>query len=158
MTTSQERALATQELHTLLIDYWHDVDTNWGRNAADYYTPDAVFEGTNAVYRGREQIRKFYQWRLDRGPRIAAHTVSNFRVELIDPATAVCTWYLLLYAADGLPVLPTHPPIQLSLMTDHCIRTSEGQWLYTHRKFEPWFAGGTPATNPNLTDGPGAAA
>lgn len=88
---SQDRARATQELHTLLIDYWHDVDTNWGRNAA-----------------------------------------------------------------DGHPVLPTHPPIQLSLMTDHCVRDGDGRWLYTHRKFEPWFAGGTPATNPKLTERPGA--
>ena len=28
-----DRLKATQDLYALLIDHWHDVDTNWGRNA-----------------------------------------------------------------------------------------------------------------------------
>ena len=102
------------------------------------------------MYRGREEIRAFYQYRLNRGPRIAVHSVSNFRVEIVSEAEAVCTWYLALYAADGVPVLPTHPPIQISLMTDRCVLDDLGVWRVAHRKFEPWFEGGTPVTNPAL--------
>ena len=47
----------TQELHALVIDYWHDVDTNWGHNAPGYYTEDGVFEGTQNTYKGRDKIR-----------------------------------------------------------------------------------------------------
>ena len=65
-------------------------------------------------------------------------------------AEATCTWYLFLYAADGAPVLPAHPPIQIALMTDQMICNEAGQWLVAHRRFQPWFEGGTPTTNPVL--------
>lgn len=150
--TSEDRQRARQELESLLMDYWHDVDTNWGRNAADYYTDDAVFESTHASYHGKEKIRAFYQYRLDRGPRVAVHSVSNFRVVLESPTRAICNWYLFLYAQDGEPILPTNPPIQIAHMTDVCAKQPDGRWLYEHRKFDAWFVGGVPTTNPNLDD------
>jgi ketosteroid isomerase-like protein len=148
----QERLQARQELEMLLMDYWHDVDTNWGRNAADYYTDDAVFQSTRASYHGKAKIRQFYQYRIDRGPRVAVHSVTNFRVVLESPTRAVCNWFLHLYAQDGKPILPTNPPIQIAYMTDTCVKQPDGRWLYAHRKFETWFEGGVPTTNPNLDD------
>lgn len=145
-----ERLLATQELYSLLIEYWHDVDTNWGRNAPEYYTEDGVFEGPEATYQGREKIRQFYEWRVKRGKRLAVHAVTNFRVVFESDNRATSTWYMHLYAADGVPVLPTHPPIQIALVTDTCVRDDSGRWLYAHRKFDAWFQGGTPPTNPKL--------
>jgi len=145
-----ERLLATQELQALLMEYWHDVDTNWGRNAPEYYTEDGIFEGPEASYQGREKIRQFYEWRVKRGKRLAVHAVSNFRVAFESDTRAISTWYMLLYAADGVPVLPTHPPIQIALVTDICVRDAAGEWRYAHRKFEAWFQGGTPPTNPKL--------
>jgi hypothetical protein len=147
-----ERLLATQELQSQLMEYWHDVDTNWGREAGGYYTDDAVFEGPEASYRGRAKIQQFYEWRVKRGARVAVHAVSNFRVTFESASRATSTWYLLLYAADGAPVLPTHPPIQIALVTDICERGDDGKWRYAHRKFVPWFQGGTPPTNPKLDD------
>ena len=148
----EERLRARQELEMLLMDYWHDVDTNWGRNAGDYYTDDAVFEATRASYHGKAKIQQFYQFRIDRGPRVAVHAVTNFRVELHGPTEATCTWYLLLFAQDGTPILPTNPPIQIAFMTDKCVKQPDGRWLYKHRRFETWFEGGVPTTNPNLDD------
>ena len=150
MKVEPDRLRLTQELHALLIDYWHDVDTNWGRNATGYYTVDGVFEASRNSYRGRDQIRAFYQYRIDRGPRVAVHSVSNFRVDIGGPAEVTCTYYLSLYAADGVPVLPTHPPIELDFMTDRMVQDAEGGWLVAHRKFQCWFQGGTPVTNPVL--------
>ncbi len=120
MMSDMERLMAKHRIETMLMDYWHDVDTNWGRNAGDYYTDDAVFIGGTATYTGIEQIKAFYQWRIDRGiARQAIHSASNFRVHFESPTQAVSTWYLILYAADGTPPLPTHPPIHMSLVTDH---------------------------------------
>src|SRR5690606_25100398 len=116
--TEQETLLLRLKLENQLAEYWHDVDTNWGRNAGRYYTEDAVFDGGEAVYRGRAKIEEFYAWRLNRGPRVAVHAYTNFRLEMESDDRAVCTWYLLLYAADGVPVLPTHPPINIALVTD----------------------------------------
>jgi hypothetical protein len=148
----QDRLRARQELEIMLMDYWHDVDTNWGRNAGEYYTEDAIFESTYASYHGKAKIKQFYQYRIDRGPRVAVHAVTNFRVELESPTQATCNWYLLLFANDGKPILPTAPPIQIAHMTDKCVKQSDGRWLYSHRKFETWFEGGVPTTSPNLDD------
>ncbi len=145
-----ERLLATQELIETLHEYWHDVDTNWGRTAHDYYTDDAEFVGAEAAYVGKAKIREFYQWREKRGARTVIHAVTNFRAQFKDPDHADCTWYLLLWAADGVPVLPTHPPITISLITDRMQRAADGRWLCSYRRFDTWFQGGTPPTNPKL--------
>ena len=153
MKFDSDRLALTQELHALVIDYWHDVDSNWGRTAPDYYTPDGEFVGPAASYKGREKIRAFYKWREDRGARTVVHSVINFQA-MYDGARdrALCHWFLMLYAADGKPVLPSAPPIQIAYMTDKLIWTPEDGWLVTYRKFDEWFAGGAPTTNPNLDD------
>jgi hypothetical protein len=152
MRISQDRLALTEELHALLIDYWHDVDTNWGRKAPDYYTPDGSFVGPAASYLGREKIRAFYKWREDRGDRTVVHSVQNFQANFDGgPDKAICHWFMMLYAADGKPVLPTHPPIQIAYMTDRLVKSAEG-WQVTYRRFDIWFEGGTPATNPKLDD------
>lgn len=145
-----ERLLATQELQLLLSEYWHDVDTNWGRTAPDYYTENAEFVGADNAYVGREKIREFYKWRENRGQRTVVHAVTNFRAHFEGDDRATCTWYLLLWAADGAPILPTHAPITVSLMHDRMERTADGRWLCSYRRFETWFQGGTPPTNPKL--------
>ncbi len=144
------RATLAQELQALLADYWHDVDTNWGRNAGTYYTDDADFVGEAATYTGRAKIQEFYAWRVQQGPRLAVHAVNNFRVETATSASAKATWYLLLYAANGAAILPTHPPITISLVTDDYLRDAAGLWLCRRRHFKTLFQGGAPAHNPKL--------
>jgi hypothetical protein len=141
-----ERIRITVELEALLADFWHDVDANWGRRAADFFTEDGVFEASERTYAGRDTIERFYGYRRDRGARVAVHAFSNFRVEPKSPTEATSTWYLFLYAADGEPVLPTTPPIQIALATDHCVKCDDGRWRYRHRKFSVWFKGGVPTT------------
>lgn len=150
MKIDQDRLALTQLLHALVIDYWHDVDTNWGRNATSYFTPDGVFKGPAASYVGRDKIRAFYKWREDRGARTVVHSVQNFQVLPEGADKATCHWFLMLYGADGKPVLPTHPPIQIAYMTDKMVKDADGNWLIKHRTFDTWFEGGTPTTNPNL--------
>lgn len=144
------RAALAQELQALLADYWHDVDTNWGRNAEAYYTEDADFIGETAAYSGRAKIAEFYAWRVKQGPRLAVHAVNNFRVEIAETDRARATWYLLLYAANGEAILPTHPPITISLVTDDYARAPSGAWLCRRRHFKTLFQGGAPAHNPKL--------
>ncbi|PZU08033.1 nuclear transport factor 2 family protein [Sphingomonas sp.] len=133
-----------------LADYWHEIDANAGRNAHTYYTEDAVFQGQLAAYHGRAKIQQFYDWRLAQGPRLAVHSFTNFRAWFTSADTAEATNYLFLYAANGTRILPTHPPITISLATDRYIRAQDGRWLCTFRRFEHLFEGDTPITNPNL--------
>ena len=144
------RALLAQELQAILVEYWHDIDTNWGRNAGMYYTDNAEFVGEAATYTGRSKIEEFYAWRVKQGPRLAVHAVSNFRVESAEADRPRATWYLLLYAANGEAILPTHPPITISLVTDDYERGPGGEWLCSRRQFKTLFQGGAPAHNPKL--------
>jgi hypothetical protein len=138
------------ELALQLANYWHEIDTNMGRNASVYYTEDAVFHGQFASYQGRAKIQQFYDWRVAQGPRLAVHCFTNFRAWFTGPDTAEATNYLFLYAANGVRVLPTHPPITISLATDKYRRAPDGRWLCEYRRFEHLFEGDTPVTNPNL--------
>jgi hypothetical protein len=140
------------ELSLQLANYWHEIDANLGRNASQYYTEDAEFHGQFASYHGRAKIQQFYDWRVKQGPRLAVHGFTNFRAWFTGPDTAEATNYLFLYAANGVKVLPTHPPITISLATDRYRRSPEGRWLCTYRRFEHLFEGGAPITNPKLDD------
>lgn len=137
------------ELALQLADYWHEIDTNGGRNASSYYTEDAVFHGQFASYEGVAKIQQFYDWRVAQGPRLAVHGFSNFRAWFTGEDSAEATNYLYLYAANGVKPLPTHPPITISLATDKYRKVGD-RWLCTYRRFEHLFEGDTPITNPNL--------
>jgi hypothetical protein len=80
------------------------------------------------------------------------HAVHNFEATLTAPGQATCHWFLMLYAADGKPVLPTAPPIQIAYMTDIMQLDPVEGWQIVSRTFDNWFAGGIPTTNPNLDE------
>jgi hypothetical protein len=144
-----ERCLILSELQTLNVDYWYDVDMNWGRTAHEYFVEDGVYYAAkDAVFKGRDEIRKFYSWRESRGARLARHLVSNFRVVLEGERHATATWVLSLYAADGEPVLPSVPPIQTADCSDVCVRQDDGRWRYVSRRLTTIFASSTPVTIP----------
>lgn len=147
---------ATLKLNALLSlqlsEYWNEIDVNGGKNASGYYTEDAEFHGQAASYLGRAKIQQFYDWRVKQGPRLSVHSFTNFRAWFTGPDTAEATNYLCLYAANGVRILPTHPPISISLATDRYKRSADGRWLCTYRRFEHWFEGGAPITNPKLDD------
>ena len=147
--TEIEILLEKVKLESQLADYWHEVDTNWGKDAGRYYTEDAVFQGQYAAYEGRDKIQAFYDWRISQGPRLSVHSFTNFRAYFTGEDEAESTCFLMLYAANGAKILPTHAPITISLATDR-YRLVDGRWLYTLKKFEHWFEGETPITNPKL--------
>ena len=139
------------ELSLQLADYWHEIDFNGGRDASSYYVEDAEFHGQFASYHGVEKIQQFYDWRVAQGPRLSVHSFTNFRARFTGPDSAEATNFLMLYAANGERILPTHPPITISLATDRYVRR-EGRWLCTYRRFEHLFEGGAAITNPNLDE------
>jgi len=140
-----------QALSLQLAEYWHEIDFNGGRGASAYYTEDAVLHGQFASYEGVGKIQQFYDWRRERGARLSVHSFTNFRAWFTGPDAAEATNFLFLYAADGVRVLPTHPPITISLATDRYVLRG-GRWLCTYRRFEHLFEGDTPVTNPDLDD------
>ncbi|WP_162942302.1 nuclear transport factor 2 family protein [Desertimonas flava] len=150
MNIDADRLALTQQLHALLVDYWHDVDTNWGRLAPDYFTPDGLWVGENSTFEGREGVRAFYQWREKRGNRVVFHSVQNLRA-IFDggPDKALCQWVMVLHGGDGTPPIATNPPILIDYMTERWVLTDEG-WKINHRSSNVLFKGGALLPRPEL--------
>jgi hypothetical protein len=143
MSVDADRLALTQTLHAMIVDYWHDVDMNWGRDAADYFVPDGQWEGGERVVgSNREEIRDFYTRRERQGLRVTFHSVGNFRATFDGgPDRALCQWVMVLWGGDGVPVLPTAPPILIDYVTERWVLTEDG-WRIEHRGSHPLFRGG----------------
>ena len=139
-----EKALLTQVLLGTAIDYWYEVDHHDGLDARDFYFDHSTF----GSFVGRDAIHRFYVWRKERGVRISRHLILNFRAEFESARKARTNHVMLLFAADGEPVLPSAPPIAISELIDEVELCDDGRWRYRSRKFVTLFKGDTPATVP----------
>lgn len=136
----------SRHLEERLIAYWHDVDFNWGENAADYYTEDALFESERSRYEGRDQIREFYAWRKERSERVNVHLVGNFWVKSLDEEKAEAHWICTLFAHDGVAPQISAPPIAITRVEDIFVRDGDGPWLCRQRVWHSLFRGGVQTT------------
>lgn len=160
---AEQRATETQLLYMNMIDYWYEVDLKGGAGVSQRYVEDGIFNGGGKPLVGRAAIEQFYTWRQDRGPRTSRHIISNFRAEFTDATDAAntdaaqlysaemfatTTCMMMLYAADGIPVHPTAPPIIITDLIDRCVKCDDGIWRYLERTFVPLFMGGDAPTIP----------
>lgn len=136
------------ELTSLEVDYWYEVDHNWGRKADEFYVADGTFVIGDKIMSGPSAVAGFYRWRESRGERTARHVVSNFRLLSHEDDRAAFTCIMCLYAADGRPVLPSLPAIMIADIVSECVRADDGRWQYVSHRLVPIFEGGVPATIP----------
>ncbi len=139
------------QLYRLQVDYWYEVDRNYGRDAPGFYVPDGLFVVGSQRMSGRAEIAAFYRWREQRGDRTARHVVSNCRLKswAADEAEFECV--MMLYADDGVPVLPSQPPVMIADIVDRCVR-EEGVWRFRSHILTPVFQGGVQPTIPTRLD------
>jgi hypothetical protein len=142
--TPEQRVILTQLLLQNATDYWYEVDHHDGLEVRDYFLEDATFFNL----KGREAIHQFYVWRKSRGARTVRHLINNFRARFETPSLAITENVMLLYAADGEPVLPSAPPIQIADQIDEVVLCDDGRWRFRSRKFVNLFMGETPTTVP----------
>ncbi len=136
------------ELYRLQVDYWYEVDHNYGRSAPGFYTEDGLFAVGSERMNGRAEIAAFYTWREQRGDRTARHVVMNCRLGDMSGDEARFECVMMLYADDGRPVLPSRPPIMIADVADHCVR-QDGLWRFRSHVLTPIFQGGVTATVPS---------
>jgi hypothetical protein len=135
-----------QELERLNIAFWHDVDSNWGRDAHAFFTEDGVYTTSHKARKGQQAIRDFYSERHDRGDRVSRHLISNFHVTVQDADHATAEWTMCLYAADGVAPLLSEPPILIGAVKDECVRGADGKWRYAARTTSALFKGSRPTS------------
>lgn len=143
----RDRGALLQALTALEVDYWHEVDLHHGRAGHHFYVPDGLFVIGETRMQGHDAVRGFYAWRQARGARTARHVVTNFRIDRAGEDEATLRCILLLYAADGEPVLPSLPAIMIADVTSDCVR-QDGRWLYRSHVLTPIFMGGAAPTVP----------
>jgi hypothetical protein len=137
-----------QALTALEVDYWCEVDHNWGRHAHQYYADSGIFEIGDKKMLGPDAVAAFYRWRESRGDRVARHVVTNFRLGANDRKRAKFECILCLYASDGRPVLPSRPAIMIADIVSECELGQDGRWRYLSHALVPIFESGEPATIP----------
>ena len=98
---------------------------------------------------GRDAVARFYAWRRERGERTARHVVTNFRLETMSEKIATLRCLLMLYAADGVPVLPSLPAILIADVLSEFELSEDGQFRYRSHALAPVFMGGARPTVPN---------
>lgn len=139
------------ELYRFQVDYWHEVDHNYGRAAPDFYTEDGLFVVGSERMAGRAEVAAFYAWRERLGTRTARHVVMNCRLTSFTTEEAEFECVMMLYADDGAPVLPSRPPIMIADVADRCVRQG-GAWRFRSHVLTPIFQGGVAATVPTRSD------
>jgi hypothetical protein len=131
-----------------LVDYWWDVDRDGARGALDYYTADCLYDMCGHRMQGHGPIRDYYGFRASRGERLVRHVLTNVRVRVHAPDRAVLDGILTVSAADGVPVLPSAPPILLADTRCEFVLGSDGAWRMREHHIIALFRGGVPVLVP----------
>lgn len=130
------------EVQERLIDYWWDVDRNGAKNALDFYTEDCIYLMCDQRMEGHAPIQAYYRFRETRGPRLVRHVLTNVRVRLKTADCAMVDGVLSVYADDGVPVLPSAPPIMVADTECEFLRDVNGQWRMRTHRLTALFTGG----------------
>ena len=137
-----------QEVQDRLIDYWWDVDSNDARDALGFYTGDCLYQMCEHRMQGHAAIRRYYDYRASRGARVVRHVLTNLRARVEAAGRASVIGILTVHAADGLPVLPTAPPILVADNEAMFVREADGVWRMAENRITPLFRGGVPVLVP----------
>ena len=140
--TPHESFRIRQEVKDRLIDYWWDVDRNGAKNALDFYTPDGLYLMCDHRMQGHAAIKAYYDYRDARGARLVRHVVSNLRAQVQSRDQALVDGTMCVYAADGVPVLPSTPPIMVADIEGDCVREAHGPWRFRRFQIVALFTGG----------------
>ena len=118
-----------------------------GLQAHTFYMPEGLFAIGDKEMSGAAAVQSFYSWRRGRGERIARHVVTNFALVATEEGKATLECIMCLYAADGVAVLPSLPPIMIADIESVCHYGSQG-WKYVSHRLVPLFMGGAEPTIP----------
>lgn len=135
-------------LQALSSDYWFEVDRCQGVGIAAYWTDDGVFLLEDIALNGRTEIEHFYQWRMNRAPRVSLHVATNVRVRMLEPDRAELSSIVTLYAADGQAPVDGTLPIGVASADDICVRDDTDGWRYARRELRRTFIGSGEVTVP----------
>jgi len=146
--TRDEELRIRQEVQERLVEYWWDVDRDDAARAPAFYTDDCVYLMCGHRMEGPAAVKGYYDFRAARGPRLVRHVATNLLVRVVSPDVARLDGILSVYAADGVPVLPSTPPIMVADTRCEFVRGGDGQWRFRLHEITALFTGGVPVLAP----------
>lgn len=128
-------------LSRLMAEYWAEVDENGGREAPDFYLPDAVYAIGNNRFEGRDKIAAFYA-RRHHGTVVTRHVLSNLRVAADSKTAAHAAGLMTLYRAHGRsPFQGARPPAMIADFEAHCVLAEGYGWRFQSHVLRPFIVG-----------------
>jgi hypothetical protein len=125
----------------LMAHYWSDVDENGGREAHDFYLPDAVYAIGNNRFEGQAKIAAFYD-RRRHGTIMTRHVLSNMRVFADGRMLARATGLMTLYRANGAsPFQGARPPAMIADFEARCVLGEDRRWRFQSHVLRPFIIG-----------------
>ena len=151
-TNAHDELLLWYSLHRLEAAYWYDVDVNDGRTAHNFFTPDGVKMVGHNRFEGREEIRKFYEWRARQnganavrqlgisGVKAVRHMVTNLYVASNSERCAIVLGMVIFY---GGPTYPSkrrsNPPMMVADLINECVLSKDNVWRFKSHTLRPVF-------------------
>jgi hypothetical protein len=127
-------------LNRLIANYWADVDHNGGRQAHEFYLPEALYAVGNNRFEGTEKIRAFYARRRQHGNITSRHLVGNVRVFRDDAPGAGTVGVMTLFRADGRPPFEwSRPPSMIADFEAQCVLGDDRLWRFQTHVLRPIF-------------------
>jgi hypothetical protein len=128
-------------LNRLMANYWAEVDESGGRQAHEFYLPDAVYAIGNNRFEGRDKIAAFYE-RRRHGRIMTRHVLSNQRAFDDGETQARMTGLMSLYRADGKsPFQGARPPAMIADFEARCVLGDDRQWRFQSHVLRPFIVG-----------------
>lgn len=129
-------------LNRLMANYWADVDDDGGKQAHEFYLPDALYAVGNNRFEGEAKIRAFYARRRQRGTTTTRHLIGNLRVFRDDAQHARTVGVMSLYRADGSsPFQGARPPALVADFEAKCVLGDDRLWRFQSHVLRPIFVG-----------------
>lgn len=152
--TPLDLSALSYEIHQLLSEFSYRLDMSYGARLHELFTRDGSYTVDGATLTGQDALRDAFAKRAARGARTSRHLFSNIRFELIEPKRVRVTAAMVLYAADGNPVLLSEPPLMVADVVDVLHFTPEG-WRFASREFVSVFRGAAKIVSPmSVTQNP----
>jgi hypothetical protein len=139
-------------LHRLEATYWYDVDFNEGRTAHEFFTPDGVKMVGHNRFEGREEIRRFYEWRARQGGAKAVrhlaisgvkavrHLITNLYVASSSERCATVLGIVSFYGGVTYPSKrQSTPPMMVADLINECVLSKDDAWRFKSHTLRPVF-------------------
>jgi hypothetical protein len=128
-------------IHSLLVNYWRDVDFNEGRSAHEFYLADASFVVGDNRFNTNEGIKTFYTWRRRREKFGTRHLLSDLLVVADGELRAKAFGVMTLHRATGRPPFRNTVPTLIADLRCECTLCEDGAWRFASHILDPLFIG-----------------